>query len=94
MGAPMTNLPAVPPPWVSYSNVPGRQDGSVQVVAAGDIPCQGCQSGGSYGSTGMYLINGKVLCNDCAVKALGIQNENAAEKVRTLHPFLLPGNRG
>lgn len=33
---------------------PMPQDGAVQVAAAGDIPCQGCPSGGSYGSTGMY----------------------------------------
>lgn len=94
MGAPMTNLPAIRPWWVGYSSAPTSQDGAIQVAAAGDIPCQGCPSGGSYGSTGMYLIGGKVLCNDCAVKMLGITNLNPAERVPILDRYLLGGSRG
>jgi hypothetical protein len=66
-----------------------------QLAAAGDLWCQGlrggggCQSGGSWGTTGMYNVTGRVLCSDCAVKALGIQNESPGEKLETLMRFIL-----
>jgi len=47
---------------------------TTRLAAAGDLSCQGfaggCQSGGSYGATGMYYIGGRVLCMDCADKVL------------------------
>jgi RHS repeat-associated protein len=68
----------------------------VQLVAAGDLPCQGfsggCQNGGTYGTTGMYIVSGRVLCVECAVKMLGIEGLPAAEKTQILRNFLLPGN--
>ena len=59
-------------------------------VAAG-LRCDGfpsgCQSGGSYGSSGMYNINGRVLCIDCAIKFFGLQGEPKSEIARTLDRF-------
>lgn len=34
----------------------------------------GCQNGGSFGSSGSVRIGRKLLCWDCAIKYLGIQN--------------------
>jgi len=58
--------------WEDEPRVPaGNPDGGqwtsggpdVQVAAAGDLKCQGdCQSGGSYGTTGMFRMGGKILC--------------------------------
>ena len=67
-------------------------------LAAGDLSCQGfsgggCQSGGSYGMTAMYCVSGRNVCQDCAVKLLGIQGESAGDKAAILRPFLLPGNK-
>lgn len=58
-------------------------------VAAGDLKCVGgsCASGGSWGTTGMYYIDGKTLCRSCAVKQLGMENSPADELIRTLKPF-------
>ncbi|MDR3569804.1 MAG: hypothetical protein P4L43_17410 [Syntrophobacteraceae bacterium] len=91
MGAPM-NLPAVPPVWARFANARMPRDGAIQLAAAGDIPCQGCPNGGSYGSTGMYLIGGKVLCYDCAVKMLGIANMDSAQRAPIMERYLLGGN--
>jgi hypothetical protein len=91
LGAPLVASPTPTSPAV----VNPPPSGHIQ-VAAGD--CQGlggaggCQNGGSWGTSAMYLHSGRELCHHCAVKALGIQDEPAAEKVRTLTPFLLPGN--
>ena len=49
----------------------------------------GCQSGGTYGTTGMYGIQGRVLCIDCAVKMLGIQDEPSGEKTKTLDRYII-----
>jgi hypothetical protein len=61
-------------------------------VAAG-LQCDGfpsgCQSGGSYGSSGMYNINGRVLCIDCAIKFFGLQDASQSERARTLNRFLI-----
>lgn len=65
----------------------------IQVAASGGLSCDGfpsgCQSGGSYGMSGMYYINGRVLCMDCAVKYFGLQDEPASERLRFLEPFLI-----
>jgi hypothetical protein len=61
-------------------------------VAAG-LQCDGfpsgCQSGGSYGSSGMYNISGRVLCIDCAIKFFGFQDASQSERARTLDRFLI-----
>jgi hypothetical protein len=61
-------------------------------VAAG-LQCDGfpsgCQSGGSYGSSGMYNINGRVLCIDCTIKFFGLQDSSQSERARTLGRFLI-----
>jgi len=65
----------------------------IQLAAAGGLRCDGfasgCQSGGSYGASGMYNIEGHVLCMDCAIKFFGLQDESAREKARTLDRFLI-----
>jgi hypothetical protein len=61
-------------------------------VAAG-LQCDGfpsgCQSGGSFGSSGMYNINGRVLCIDCAIKFFGLQDASQSERASTLGRFLI-----
>jgi len=54
------------------------------------ISCEGptCSQGGSFGMTGMYVVSGRTLCRDCAVKFLGIQDLPAAEQVKILQNFL------
>jgi hypothetical protein len=60
-------------------------------AAAGDLKCVGgdCARGGNRGSTGMYSIEGRTLCESCAVKRLGIGGQPAGEKVRDLAPVLI-----
>jgi hypothetical protein len=61
-------------------------------IAAGlrcDGFSSGCQSGGTYGTTGRYNINGRVLCSDCAIKFFGLQDEPQSEKDRVLRPFVI-----
>jgi hypothetical protein len=54
------------------------------------ISCQGptCSQGGSFGTTGMYIVSGRTLCRDCAVKFLGIQDLPATEQTKILRNFL------
>jgi hypothetical protein len=54
------------------------------------ISCEGptCSQGGSYGMTGMYIVSGRTLCRDCAVKFLGIQDLPAVEQTKILQNFL------
>jgi hypothetical protein len=54
------------------------------------ISCQGptCSEGGSFGTTGMYIVSGRTLCRDCAVKFLGIQDLPATEQTKILRNFL------
>lgn len=65
----------------------------MRIAAAGGLHCDGfssgCQSGGSYGTSGMYNIDGHVLCMDCAIKFFGLQDDSPKERVRTLAPFLI-----
>jgi hypothetical protein len=65
--------------------------GSDLIHVAAGLRCDGfpsgCQSGGSYGSSGMYNINGRVLCIDCAIKFFGLQGEPKSEITRTLDRF-------
>jgi hypothetical protein len=72
----------------SQSNIP-----NVRLAGAGGLRCDGfasgCQSGGSYGTGGMYNINGRVLCIDCAIKFFGLQDDSASDRARTLGRFLI-----
>lgn len=47
----------------------------------------GCQNGGSFGSSGFLLIDGKRLCWDCAIKYLGIQNLSRKDQLTVLRNF-------
>ena len=53
----------------------------------------GCQSGGSYGTTGMYDIFGKHLCRSCALKILGIETLPHVEQQETLLRFDTKGQK-
>ncbi len=66
-------------------------NGNIVPAAAGDLKCVGgaCKSGGSWGATGMYQVEGKTLCRSCAIKQLGIGNEPAQELMKTLKDYLL-----
>jgi hypothetical protein len=66
-------------------------DGNTDVAAAGDLRCETCPKGGDYGSTGMYEIDGKILCAKCAVKKLKIEDLPGSERVPILRPHLLGG---
>lgn len=72
--------------------VPPQPD-SVELAAAGDLKCQGfaggCANGGSSGSTGMFMITGRILCWSCATKMLGLGNLKAGERLEILQPFAL-----
>lgn len=84
--------------WETEARVPAHHPGGgewtgdggeVEVAAAGDQKCQTCPSGGSYGTTGMFRMEGKIRCRDCAIKAAGAQDLPADEQIRILEPFLL-----
>lgn len=66
---------------------------NIQIAAAGGLRCDGfaggCQSGGTYGTSGMYNIDGRVLCIDCAVKYFGLQDETPGARARFLERFLI-----
>ena len=49
----------------------------------------GCESGGTYGSSGMYFINGRKLCIDCASKYFGLSDDPPSERVKFLERFLI-----
>lgn len=66
---------------------PALQD--VDPVAAGDLACQKCASGGDYGTTGAYRIEDRILCQKCAVKQLGIGNEPSSTQPGLLRPWLI-----
>jgi len=65
-------------------------DPALTPVAWGDKSCSGCgTSGKRSGSTGMFEMERRILCWNCAAKAAGAQNEPSDEQVRILTPFLL-----
>ncbi len=67
-------------------------EGEVE-VAAGGTKCDGfaggCRSGGSYGTSPLYTINGRNLCRDCAVKYLGLENLPAGAQTKTLEDYYI-----
>ena len=59
----------------------------VRVAASGprcDGFSGGCQSGGTFGTTGIFKILGMNLCWDCAVKYFGIEDLSGAEQMKYL----------
>lgn len=56
-------------------------------VAWGDKSCSSCSPKG--GKIGMYEMEGKILCWNCAVKRAGLENESGRNQADTLEPFLL-----
>lgn len=61
----------------------------IDPVAAGDLRCQKCASGGDYGTTGAYRIEDRILCQKCAVKHLGFGDEPSSTQPGLLRPWLL-----
>ena len=50
-------------------------DSDTKVAAVGDLRCEGiCRQGGSWGTTGAYNVDEPILCRNCAVKTLKIEN--------------------
>lgn len=64
-------------------------NGDVQVAAAGDLRCEVCPRGGSWGTTGSYVIGRTVMCRECAVKRLGIEELPGSEQNEYLKNFEL-----
>ncbi len=64
-----------------------------QLVASGDLKCQGfaggCQNGGSFGLTSAYVVRGRILCRTCATRALGYTEEPGSELPSLLAPYAL-----
>jgi hypothetical protein len=67
------------------------EDGIIQLAAAGDLKCTGgyCRSGGTYGTTAMYIIDIKPVCRDCAVKLLKLENLPGGEQAKRLERYLI-----
>lgn len=62
------------PEWKPAPTMLGGAEPDQKVAAAGDLKCQAiCASGGSYGTTGSYRVEDKVMCRSCAVKTLKIE---------------------
>ena len=83
----------------------GLVDGSSRYAYVGNDPLQQidpkglqgcfggfCQSGGTYGTTGMYSIDGRTLCFDCAVKHYELQDMCGADQIEFLSLFLIGKN--
>ena len=98
-----TALQKYNPDWETEPRVPPKNPGggewtddSGNIEIAGGLRCDGiaagCQSGGSYGTSAMYSIDGKNLCWSCAVKSERLENESGSEQVRQLEPYLIGGS--
>ncbi len=61
----------------------------VEPGAAGDLRCEACPSGGTYGTTGAFRVENRILCTQCAVKRLGYGGAPSSELPRLLAPYLL-----
>ena len=85
-------LAAIRSAFGAPEEAPLRRDGDSYEIAGGP-PCQGpsCQSGGNWGTSGMYTVTDKDLCVDCAVKKLGIGDLPADEKTEILSRYLKGG---
>ena len=94
-GSSATGLFGIALPSVPFGSQPQWRNEGPDLAAVGDLPCDGifdgCQLGGSYGTTAGYRISGRNLCTHCAVKMLEVEGKPGAEQIRTLRPFSLPG---
>ena len=72
-------------------DLPALNYDNIVLAAGGDLKCVGshCASGGDRGKTGAYFIRGRILCSNCAVKELGIQDEPGGVRIEILRPFEL-----
>jgi RHS repeat-associated protein len=62
-------------------------------LAAGGFECQGlgssgCQSGGNFGTTGMYQGGRRILCQQCIIEYTGVKQLPADEQLQIITPFL------
>jgi hypothetical protein len=61
-------------------------------IAAGGPRCDGfpagCHDGGNYGTSGLYSVKNRNLCESCAVRALRIQDLGSVEKTKILEPYI------
>jgi len=77
--------------WIDDLSVTGAAQAEPERVQVAGPRCDGfsggCSMGGSFGTTGMYTIQGKRLCRSCAVKILGVENLPYDEQKITLRPF-------
>jgi hypothetical protein len=75
------------------AQAPRTAPSAVVPVAAGDLACEGmrggCESGGDWGSTAAYRVEGRNLCVKCAVKRLGYQDEPSSTLPGLLEPWSL-----
>jgi len=71
----------------------------IQLAAGGDLKCQGfsagCPNGGSRGTTGWFSVDGRRVCESCAVRMLGLQDEPPSDpdRIRTLRWYMIRGGR-
>lgn len=85
--------PRVPPGNANggqWMGMGGPVDDRTHVSGKGPrVRCRGfaCQNGGWYEHSGMYYIDDKVLCPNCAIKYLGIQEEPTEQRLKTLKYF-------
>ena len=63
---------------------PSSDDSTHVAAKEPRVRCRGfaCQNGGWYEHSGMHYIDDKVLCPNCAIKYLGIQELPAVEVLR------------
>lgn len=70
-----TSIPTSSPAsdWKPAPTLLGGRD--TEIAANGDLRCEGiCSRGGSWGTTGAYNVDDTILCRNCAVKTLKIEN--------------------
>lgn len=77
--------------WIDDLSVSGSAQGEPERIQVAGPRCDGfgggCSMGGSFGTTGMYTIQGKRLCRGCALKILGIEELPHIEQQETLGRF-------
>jgi hypothetical protein len=74
---PIPTSPSLPVPLIQVANGP-RCDG---------FPA-GCHQGGTYGTTGLYSIDGLNLCQSCAIKYKKLENLGSVDQTNILRPYL------
>jgi hypothetical protein len=75
--------------WKPAPTLLGGGD-NVDVAAAGDLKCQAiCAEGGTRGTTGAYNVDDTIMCRNCAVKTLKIENLPGGQQNMRLRPYEL-----